>query len=167
MIKKLLFTTVLTTAFLLQACVTAKITSNKQEGYDKKIKKFFILINGSREAKNFFTYFSQGLKSKLATGQVESTAYVRNELSLDSEGDIDKQIIEYNPEALMVIKQTVVHSTNNMVDGGTFEITIIDGETKKPVWKGAFEVYGQFGITEAAQTGVDKLYAKLLEDKLI
>jgi hypothetical protein len=167
MIKKLLFTTVLTTAFLLQACVTAKITSNKQVGYEKKIKKFFILINGSKEEKNFFAYFSQGLKTKLTTGQVESTSYVRNELSLDSEGDIDKQISDYNPEALMVIKQTVVHSTNSMVDGGTFEITIIDGESKKPVWKGAFEVYGQFGISDAAQTGVNKLYAKLIEDKLI
>ncbi|WDF78130.1 hypothetical protein PQ469_30045 [Mucilaginibacter sp. KACC 22773] len=164
--KKLLLALVVTGMFLLQACVTAKIASNKQADYTKKPKKIFILLNGAKASKYFFVEFTRSLQLKLTEKKIESTMYIRDELSLDSEGDINKKITEFNPEALLVMKQTVSHTTNNYVDGGTFEISLIDGETKKTVWKSVFEIYSQFGLSEAVDTGVKKLYDKMVEDQI-
>ena len=167
MIKKLPFYLIIVFALFLQACVSAKIISNKQEGYTKKFNKIYVIINGTKKSKSFFTQFSAGLQKKLKEKSVESTVYYRNELSIDTDSEINTRISEYDPQALMLIKQTVVHSTNGVVDGGNFEMSLIDGETKKPVWKADFEVFGSVGMSTAVQTAVTKLCDKLSQDEMI
>jgi hypothetical protein len=165
--RKLPFTILLVVITFLQSCVTAKITSNKDADYIKQPKKIFILMNVSKEASGFSNGLLWGLKSKLKEKGVESTSYQHNPLSFDTDQDINKKIDDYAPEALMVIKQKVVHSINSMVDGSNFEITLIDNETKKTVWKSDFEVYGQMGIEDAVNKGVNELLKKLMKDKII
>ena len=167
MIKKLPFYSIVVFALLLQACVSAKLVSNKQEGYTKKLNKIYVIVSGTKKSKSFFNQFSTTLQTKLKEKSVESFVYYRNELSVDSDSEVNARINEYNPQALMLIRQTVVHSTNGMIDGGTFEKSIIDRETKKPEWKAEFEVYGAMGLSNAVETGVKKLCNKLTEDQII
>ena len=67
----------------------------------------------------------------------------------------------------MIFKQTSVHSTNGLIDGGVFEISIIEEETKKIVWKGVLDTYGQQGINESIQESLKKLTEKPKQDGLI
>ncbi len=122
---------------------------------------------GAKQANSFGATFIAGLSTRLKEKGVESGSYIRNPLSLDTDQDINKKIDDFSPEAVMFFKQKIIHSTNGGVDGGTFEITLIDGETKKPVWKSEFEIYGQFGIEQASSKAVDELIKKLEEDKII
>jgi hypothetical protein len=165
--KKLLFTPMLFVIILSQSCVTAKVTSNKDADYSRQPKKIFIMMNGAKQSGSFCNEFLSGLQTKFKEKAVESTTYVRDPLSLETKEDINKKISDYSPEALMVIQQKVVHSTNNFVDGGKFEISLIDSETRKTVWKSEFEVYSQFGIENAVNKSLNELFKKLTEDKII
>ncbi len=151
----------------LQACVTVKIDSNKEASYTKKPKKIYILISGAKQAKIFCQAFSDGLQSKFNEKGIQSESYVYNPLSLETDSDIDKRINQYSPEALLVIKQKQVHSTNGGVDGGTFELSLIDGATKKPVWKSELDVYGQMGMDDALEKSIATVCKKMEQDQLL
>ncbi|HJP63005.1 MAG TPA: hypothetical protein VJ844_06160 [Mucilaginibacter sp.] len=160
-------TPILVLAFILQSCVTAKITSNKEASYTSQPKRVFILLKGAKQSKDFSNGFLAGLQAGFKEKGVTTDSYVRDPLSLDTKEDINKKINDFSPEALMLIEQKVVHSTNGMVDGGRFEISLIDGASRKPVWKGEFEVYGQFGIDDAVNKGVKEIFKKFIEDKIV
>lgn len=124
-------------------------------------------MNNAKETNEFCSVFLARLKRKLLEKGVQSDSYRRNPLSLETEKDIDSKIDNYAPEALMVIQQKVIHSTNGRVDGGTIEISLIDGETKKTVWKSEFEFYAMVRMTDAVDRSIKKIVNKLIEDKLV
>ncbi|WP_073400767.1 hypothetical protein [Mucilaginibacter sp. OK098] len=152
---------------LLQSCISTKIASNKGTDYIKQPKKIFILMNNAKETNEFCSFLLAKLKRKLLEKGVQSDSYRRNPLSLETEKDIDSKINSYAPEALMVIQQKIIHYTNGRVDGGTIEISLIDSETKKTVWKSEFEFYAMFRMTDAVDKSIKKIVNKLIEDKLI
>ena len=152
---------------LLQACVTVKVASNKDESYTKQPKKIFVLMNAAKQSKEFTRVFLMELQSKLKEKGVETETYERDPLSLETEKDITSKINNYAPDALMVIAQKEVHSTNNMVDGGSFEISLTDGESKKVVWKSELGVVGPYTLGQTASKGLDEFMKKLVEDKIV
>ena len=154
--------------FLLQSCVTAKITSVKDINYTKKPARIFILVNNSNDTKTFWnesaTEMVKGLKGK----GVEAVSYVKSNLSLDSEGDINKKINDYNPEAVLIIRQTV---TSGSWRGGQYELTLTVPEEmdKKNVWKCQFEPRneGAPDIHSAARENAQVILGKLSKDKIL
>lgn len=154
-------------AVLLHSCVTAKIESNKDASYTKHPKNIFILVNTASEASGFTANFLYGLRQKFGAKGIASTVHIRKALSFETEEDVNKMVTDYGPDAVMLIKQSEVHSTNNMVDGGKFEITLLDFSTRKPIWKGDFSVTGSMGLLQAVQKSVDTLVKKMEADKLM
>lgn len=167
MIKRLLLMQALTAILLLQSCVSAKIESNKQANYTKQPKKIFLLINSTRETNLFCKSFTNILSVKLKKRGVENTVYIKNPLTLDTEKDINDKINAYAPEALMIFKQTEMHTTNGGFDGAKFEISLIDKDTQTVAWKSVMDIYGTMGIEEATNKAVKTLSEKLAEDKII
>lgn len=74
---------------------------------------------------------------------VETESHVYNELSLESEESRIQEIKNYNPEAILLIRQTVTGIDN------AFELTLIDATSKKPVWKSEISTStGTYGDTD-------------------
>ena len=152
---------------VMQSCVTAKIESNKDASYTKQPKRIFILVNTASQATDFTTDFIAGFQKKLIIKGVTSSSYTHTALSFETNDDVNKKITDYSPDAVLIIKQIEVHSTNKMVDGGKFEISLLDYESKKKVWKSDFDVYGSMGLSSASDKSVDELIKKMEEDKII
>ena len=140
-----------------QSCVTAKIESNKEASYTKHPKRIFILINTASKSKEFTDYFIAGLQRNFTIKGVASDTYTHTALSFETNEEVNKKVSDYSPDAVMIIKQTEVHSTNNMVDGGRFEISMLDFESKKTVWKSILVVSGSMGLSSAVDKSVNEL----------
>lgn len=152
---------------IIQSCISTKITSNKGADYTKQPKKIFILMNNAKETNEFCSVLLARLKKKLLEKGVQSDSYRRNPLSLETEKDIDSKINNYAPEALMVMQQKIIYSTNGRVDGEKLEISLIDDETKKTVWKSEFEFHAMLRMTDAVDKSIKKIIKKLIDDKLV
>ncbi len=100
---------------------------------------------------------------------MEATYSLRNPLSLETDAEIENNINDFKPTQLMIIKQTQVNSLNGKINGGTIEISIIDGTDKKIAWKGLLDVfYGDFGNAyTGANASLTKFANKLIEDGLL
>ncbi len=151
---------------LVQSCSTVNIASNKQQGYNKQPKKIFIVVNCNKDVNIFCTGLVYGLTNKLTEKGVQSDGYVRDPLSLESEEDRNKRINAYNPEAVLTVQQTLTGSGK-----GVFELTLIDGESRKNVWKSELEVsadsYTSLEDSGVIDKAVKTLVSKLAEDKII
>lgn len=165
--KKNLLILGLLTLIILSGCVTANITANKAEWYNKKLTRVYVLLNSAKEAEKFSNELAKGIMTEFRNNNVEGKYQIRNPLSLETEKDLENRINEYKPNQLMIFKQTSLHSTNGLIDGGVFEISIIEGETKKIVWKGVLDVYGQFGMETSIKQSLMKLSEKLKQDGLM
>jgi hypothetical protein len=153
--------------FFLQACASTNITSNKMVGYNKKPKKIFILTNNTSQTNKFCTTLARNFLAKFNEKDIKTAIYIRDSFSLETQEDVDKKINDYNPEALFVLQQTESHSTNGRIDGGTFEITLIDTETHKPVWKSEIQISAQYGLDDSINKTIDAVFRKLAEDNII
>lgn len=153
-------------AFLFQSCATVNMASNKSESYNKQPKKIYIVVNFNKDHKIFCNGLIAGLKNDFTQKGIQSDSYMHDALSLASDEDINKKANDYNPEAVLLIQQT-------LTGGGraTFELTLIDSETKKRVWKGAFEVstdtYSSMEGEGTINKSVNTIVEKLAQDKII
>ncbi|RVT98055.1 hypothetical protein EOD41_18380 [Mucilaginibacter limnophilus] len=129
MIKNL-YLLILGFMLIFQACGTVKISSNKQADYTKKPRKIFIMSDCAKEGSSFCNFLSGGLQREFINKGIQADFYMRDPLSLDTETDINKKISSYEPDAVLLIRQTVAGYSV-----GTYELTLIDGQTKKNVWK--------------------------------
>jgi hypothetical protein len=146
---------------IIQSCATVNMKSNKQANYYKQPKKIYIVTNCDGDYKEFCMGVMNGLKDNLAKKGIKANGYLRDALSLDSDGEINKKITDYSPEAVLSIKQTLTG------DGiAAFELTLIDGETKKNVWKGSFDLAVGYYST-AEDQGVINKSVKAIMDQLI
>lgn len=151
---------------LCQACSTVKIASNKREGYDKQPKKIYIVTDCDKGISTFCKNFTEGLKNNLSLKGITCDADVRDLLLLESDEDINKKIAAYNPEAALMIHQTQTGS-----DTYTFEFTLIDEDTQKPVWKCELEVsvdsYISIDNDAVINKTIQTVLGKLVQDKII
>lgn len=158
--KKLIY--LLTAFFLfLQACATVNIASNKQAGYTKKPKKIFIVASSAKEGQLFCNALAKGLQNNFVQRGVATQIYVRNALLFDTEEDINKKINTYAPEAVLQITQT-----ERGAGSGTYELTLVDTETKKNVWKGELTT-SSTNDSFIFEKGVNTVVNKLAQDGVI
>ena len=128
---------------LLQGCTSTKIVSNKETGFTKNLRKFFIFINNTQDSKSFWKAMADKLREEFTHRGIESVSYQRDPLSLETDEDFNKKISDYAPEALLIIKQTVTSGDWRV---GDYELSLIDGETKKSVWKSTLKIHSTGAI---------------------
>ncbi|MEP6949593.1 MAG: hypothetical protein ABI863_09985, partial [Ginsengibacter sp.] len=109
-------------------CTSAKIVSNKDVGFNKKLKKIFVFINATKDSKSFWKGMADRLTNEFKQRGIESVFYLRDPLSLETDEDFSKKVSAYGPDGLLIIKQTVTSGDWRV---GDYELSIIDGETKK------------------------------------
>jgi hypothetical protein len=164
--RNLYLASVLIFLLISQSCSTVNIASNKQQGYNKQPKKIYIVINCDKTTNVFCSGLVNRLKSKFTEKDIQSESYVKDPLSLESEEELTKKISSYSPEAVLMIQQTVTGGSRC-----TFELTLIDGETKKHVWKSELDVsadsYASLEDEGVINKGLKALLDKLIQDKII
>jgi hypothetical protein len=167
--KSPLAITILLLLFILalQSCSSARIVSNKDVNYNRKLKKIYVFISSAKDVDHFDDRLLISLTDKIKLKGVFCEGFVRNPLSLETEEEINKKIDKYNPEALLLIKQTQVTYINGGPGGGIFEITLIDGETKKNVWKSSLNLSGPWQYDSTIETMVEKLLTQMVQDQII
>lgn len=75
--------------------------------------------------------------------------------------------MKYDADGVLLIKQTQITYINGGAGGGTFEITLIDKETKKNVWKSTLNLQGAWYEDGTIDTMVAKLLTQMEQDQLI
>jgi len=153
--------------FMSQSCSTVNITSNKQQDYHKQLKKIYIVINYEKGTSTFCNGLLNGLKNKLKEKGVQVESRSRDQLSLETEDELAKRVDAFNPEAVLMIQQTLTGGESQ----STFELTLIDKETKKRVWKALFDItadsYSSIQDDGAINKSVKAILEKLTQDKII
>lgn len=152
---------------ILQSCYSARIVSNKDVNYSKKLKRIYVIVNIPKNVDHFNDRLLTTLINKIKEKGVITDGFARNPLSLETEEDINKKIDQYDPEALMVIKQTYITYMNGGPGAGVFEITLIAKEAKKPIWKSTLNLQGPWRDNATINIMVSKLLTQMEQDQLI
>lgn len=169
MTKKISFAlfAILLQALLFSSCVTTKIVSNKDASYTKKLKKIYIICNLGKDESNFNERLFDTLKNNLLRNKIAVEGFIRNPVALETDQDIIKKINDYDPDALMVVKQTHVTYINGGPGAGKFEVSLIDKLTQKSIWKAEIDLTGPWWEAASSNSVIEKLIMKLKEDQLI
>ena len=151
---------------LVHSCTTVNIIANKQTSYTKKPKKIYIVGTCSKIANVFCTGLINGLKPALNDKGILVDGFVSDPLSLETEQDINKKIAQYDPQAVLRIQQTA-----NGSSVAVFELTLIDSETSKNVWKGELQIsadqYSSIEDVGIINKAVKQLLTQLSHDDII
>lgn len=156
--KKILLLSLL--ILVLQSCATVNISSNTDTGYTRKPKKIYIEVRCKKDMNQFCNNLTNGLRIDFKSKAIETESHVYDRLALENEESRNQEIKNYNPEAILLIQQTVTGIENN-----TFELTIIDPIAKKPVWKSELSTtVGAYGdadqlVKKSRKTIINKLTA--------
>jgi hypothetical protein len=167
--KNLVFKTIplLFLIVVLQSCYSASIVANKDANYNKKIGKIYVVISSAKDVHHFDDRLLEALTDQIKLKGVFADGFVRNPLALETDEDINTKINKYDPEALLIIKQTHITYINGGAGAGTFEIALMDKETKKNVWKSTLYLNGPWYSDGTVDTMVKKLLAQMQQDHLI
>lgn len=175
MIKNLLVASLV--AIMCISCTTATIQTNKLPDYNEKAKKIYVTITASEGSRVFINHLSFQLEKQLKEKGVEIGFYQVDPLSLELQDNLEEKIKAYNPDILMVIKQTErTLSANNPHYGnyGTTETgTTLDliifpkNSSNKPVWRGNLKASAQFGLETASIKAAKRIVDALLTDGVI
>ncbi|TWJ02532.1 hypothetical protein JN11_01505 [Mucilaginibacter frigoritolerans] len=149
------------------SCVSTKITSNKDASFNRKLKKIYVICNLGKDVSNFNERLFEGVKKKFTENNITIDGFVRNPVALETDEDVLNKIRSYDPEALMIIKQTHVTYYNGGPGGGVFEVSLIDKVSQKNIWKSEIDVTGPWWDEDTSDSIVKKLILKLKEDQII
>ncbi|MBB6111047.1 hypothetical protein SAMN05421821_11065 [Mucilaginibacter lappiensis] len=165
--KKLHIIAVIAVIFILQSCVSTKIETNKDAGYNQKPKKLYMIITNAKDGKAFGQDLYNGLTLNFKTRNIICDGFVRDPLSLKTEQDIDNDINTFNPDALLLVKMTKITIMNGAPGSAVYELSLIEGKAKKVVWKGNLDVYGPFWNVSTVNSAIKTVINKMQEDQLI
>lgn len=152
---------------ILQSCFSASIIANKDADYNKKIGRIYVVVSSAKNVSHFNDRLLKSLTDQIKLKGVYADGFVRDPLTLETEDDINAKINKFDPEALLIIKQTKITYINGGAGGGTFEITLVDKETKKNVWKSTLNLAGAWYSDGTVDTMVNKLLTQMEQDHLI
>ena len=153
---------------VLTSCVTAKIESNAADAPNYKMEKVFVLVNTAQENEEYSKEFYSALEVALSKKNIESSAYIRTPLTLDTKEDIDNKINAFQPEHLMIIDQTrMTIGGGNIVVSSDFQFSIIEYPSNEPTWKGILEVWTHLGIRGSIKKSIRKLMEDLESSKIV
>jgi hypothetical protein len=95
----------------------------------------------------------------------------KEELALNSndgnEIKINNAIMQDKKDLILIFKPVKLQYYNGGLQSASYQITGIDLETKREVWKANFSSSGSFGPSTFAKTSVQKIYQKLKDDKIL
>lgn len=159
---------------LLSGCATASIESGESNNVKGPYSKIFILISGSPRADKFIEGFAEKIKQAIADRGTGAEVYVEGRLSLETQKEIDDKINAYNPEVVLIMKQTeaLVNGGYGFGAGkgslaGTFDLKLFEKTEKRPVWRANMKAYGEYGISMAIEKTSKKFIALLEQDKIL
>lgn len=152
---------------VLTSCVSVNMTSNKSDGYNKKLSRVYIYYFAAKGVDEYLTKYSNGLTSQFSTLGIQSKSEIRNPLSLDTEEDVATRVNEYKPSHLMLYKITRITYSNGFAGTVDFEISIIDSATNKVIWKSVMTPSVQMYLRDAVEMSLSKTIDKLKSDGII
>jgi hypothetical protein len=153
---------------IVYSCTTVKVASNKANNYNKKLTKVFVLTQSESKAVKVTDHISRKLMTAFKDKNIEGRFESKNSLSLTTDAAYQNKINAFNPNQLMVIKQTAIsYRSPTIIDAISFEINILDYTSKVIIWKGELEIYGQVGVKSSIEKSFRKLIKQLKKDALI
>ena len=163
----------------LMGCST-KIASNKATDFSEKITKLFIIVKGTETSQSFLDKLTENFGAHLAENGIPYQKFQMEALSLESEEDIQKKVVEFGPNLVMMISQTESRRTTNggfspgfngpgfgfgggtsAVTGATFDIKLYRPGSQNPVWRGNLKADAQFGLASSAKKANEKMIKNL------
>jgi PBP1b-binding outer membrane lipoprotein LpoB len=169
----------------LSGCITANITSTKDQNYTEKIDNVLIVMRGVDLADAYLvalrnlmsqSFNQRGIKTYFHI--LASKAKKEQKLSLLTEEDettkinieIAAQVTKYSPSYLLTINQTHVkeiYGNINAQEGGTFDIRLIDSAKGNMIWRASLEIFSNQGFKNGAELSNQKIFEKLTADGLV
>ena len=149
-------------------CTTVRVASNKATNYNHKLSKVFVITQSEAKASKVTATLSEKLMEAFKENEIHGRFELKSSLSIKTDTEYINKVKEYNPNQLMIIKQTAVnYRTPTIINAINFEINILDYTSNTIVWKGELEIYGQVGVDTSIERSINKLILKLRKDKLI
>jgi hypothetical protein len=188
--KKVLFVwkplyILLLTFFIVGCGSTVNIESNKKLNYNKKIESVFILIESAsdKDSEGFLYLLFRDVESNLNARGIKVSHHYINPLSLKTDEEVQKAILDSGASFLMKIKQTnilniitdnshFVNGSNNLgsfskESGATYSFELKDVNSKEIVWKSVLKASSPFGVVDTVEEASAKFLKKLIEDNLL
>ena len=169
-----------------------KIDSNKEPDFSGKISKLYILIKQTDNAKPFLYPFITRFETYLTSKNIAFQEYYLEQLSLETDENVQKRIDAYGPNTVMIVSQDqsrITHSYSNngfagsggynsvgfggnagnmrRITGGTFDIKLFIPKSKNPVWRASLRADSPKGIKRAVTEATEKFINKLIADNLL
>ena len=159
---------------LLSGCATASIESGESNNVKGPYNKIFILISGSPRADKFIEAFSENIIQAISERGTSVEVHVEGRLSLETQAEVDSKINTYNPDVVLIMKQTeaLVNGSYGFGSGkgslaGTFDLRLFEKAEKRPIWRANMKAYGEYGISMAVEKTAKKFIALLEQDKIL
>ena len=150
------------------SCTTVKIASNISRENTSKLNNVFVMIQSEIKASKFSNSFGTSLMSAFKKYDIKGKFETKNTLSFKTDENYLNLIKEFDPNQLIIIKQKAIsYRAPNIIDAITLEINILDYSSKKSIWKGELDIYGQVGLKDAIRKSVKKILERLENDNLI
>jgi hypothetical protein len=154
---------------LFFSCSTSSLIAKKSDKANGPYKRIFILVNNAVRTEKFIHTLTENLKTEFATRNMATDVYIKTDLSLDTQKDIDQKIIDFNPDGILVINQTegMVYNGGAGSNGGTFDLKLFDKTPDNLVWRATLKASGDFGISMAVNKVTSDLINRLEYDGII
>lgn len=153
---------------ILNSCSTVKIASNKADEYTKKLNKVFVLTQSEAKALRITNSLSKKLMDAFKKHGIEGRFDSKNSLSLKTDSEYFNQVKIFNPNQLMIIKQTAInYRSPTIINAISFDVQILEYASNKVIWKGELDVFGQVGVESSIEKSLKKLIKQLTKDNLL
>lgn len=163
------------TSCLLFSCSSSvnTIESNKDESYQKRSSKLFMIVYTTAESESLMEKVAQSVSSSLDSIKIESTYYLQESSSLALSPELPrKEIVFFGPDALIILGIEGGKYYNGALTDLQLGIAIYDPESQKIVWKAQVDSkkgLGLGGIENkiAMERLGNSIVNKMIEDDLL
>lgn len=160
-------------ALLFSSCATTQVAFNSNPEYHTKINIAFVQVKDVQMG-----FFLNGLSDSLVKNLERNNVKVRllksDVLSLESEKDIQNQMLTFNPDVIILLERVEKNLTSGkygtFYSGGVYAMSIKIPDKDKIVWKAAIstdrELNGD-GNTRIIKETIQQIIAKMKTDQLL
>lgn len=143
------------------------VKSNVDPDYDGRLSRAFVALEGGARFGRFTESLGTAIQAELESRGVASEAYVRDELSLDGQADVEARVSAFGPDGILAISQTEAEYVNGAKSGARFEATLLVPGRERPVWRATISS-STSGYGGAGSTGqiAQKIVSKMEDDGL-
>jgi hypothetical protein len=171
-LKFAFFAIVMSVCFV--SCATVSITSKSSDKLKGPYTKIFILVNRTARARGFIHGVDSVIEKEFAKRNIAVQIYVKGDLSLDTDKDINQKISDYQPDAVLVMNQTesvlaygIAYDGNEGEIEITLDIKLLDVTGQDILWRANMKASANMGIETASDKASKNLIAKLETDNII